>query len=90
MRRECRKLHSSGVEEPIGGDEQGVGTIDCNSGERSLDVRVGTGVEDPNFKPDCAGSFGDMLGRKRIFLLGVAVFGLLPELAGEIGDEDSS
>src|SRR5262249_6517745 len=57
MRRECRKLNSSSVEESIRGDKQGVSMTECNSGEGRLDLAASTGLVDLNLKPDCAGGF---------------------------------
>src|SRR5262249_36550906 len=57
VRCECRKLDSSGGEEPVRTDEKGVGTIECHGGEGRFDLAAGAGVENLNLKPDCAGRF---------------------------------
>src|SRR4029453_8242846 len=56
-RGECRKLDSSGVEEPVGGNEECVGPVARNSGEGRLDLPAGAGVDDLNLQSEGACSF---------------------------------
>ena len=60
MRRECRKLDSSGVEEPVGGNEECVGPVARNSGEGRLDLPASANVDDLNLQSEGACSFRDV------------------------------
>ena len=44
-RRERRKLDAPADEEPVGGDEEGVGPVAHEGGEGRLDLAAGAGVE---------------------------------------------
>jgi len=51
-RGEGRQLNAPGVEEPIGGHEEGIGAIASDACERRIDLAAGAGVKEMDFKPD--------------------------------------
>src|SRR5262249_37603771 len=53
-RRECRKLDSSGVEEPLRGDEQGISTLLCTTAEGRLPPAARPAVDDLNLQSEGA------------------------------------
>ena len=56
-RRERRKLDAPAAEEPIGSDEEGVGPVAHEGGERCLDLAAGAGAEHLNLQSNGACSF---------------------------------
>ena len=56
-RRERRKLDAPAGEEPVGGDEEGIGPVAHEGGEGCLDLAAGAGVEDLNLQSEGACSF---------------------------------
>ena len=68
--RERRKLHAPADEEPVGGDQEGVGPVAHEGGESRIDVAAGTGVEGLNLHSESAGSLryvsSDGLGGRSI------------------------
>src|SRR5262249_6224437 len=56
-RRERRKLDAPASEEPIAGNEEGIGPVACDSGEDRLDFPAVAGVEGLDLQSDGAGSF---------------------------------
>jgi hypothetical protein len=54
MRRERRELDAPAAEEPVGGDEEGVGTVAHESGEGCLDLAAGARVEYLNLQSEGA------------------------------------
>src|SRR5262249_51580457 len=55
-RRKRRKLDTPAVEEPIAGNEEGIGAVARESGEGRLDFALCAGLEDLNLQSECAGS----------------------------------
>ena len=53
-RRERRKLDAPAKEEPVGGDEEGVGPVAHEGHEGRLDFAAGAGIEDLNLQSDGA------------------------------------
>src|SRR5262249_40666358 len=62
--RESNKLDTSADEEYVGGDEQGVGSVAHEGGERRLDFAAGAGVEELNLKADGARRFRYLTSRR--------------------------
>ena len=56
-RRERRKLDAPADQEPVAGDQEGVGPLAHESGEGRLDLAAGAGVEDRNLQSEGACRF---------------------------------
>ena len=55
--RERCKLDAPADEEPVGGDEEGIGPVAHEGGKGRLDLAAGAGVENLNLQPESACSF---------------------------------
>jgi len=56
-RSKCRKLHAPADEEPVRGNEEGIGPVAHEGGEGRLNLAAGASVEHLNLQSDSAGSF---------------------------------
>ena len=56
-RRERRNLVAPAEEEPVGGDEEGIGPVAHDGDEGRLDFAAGAGIEDLSLQSDGARSF---------------------------------
>jgi hypothetical protein len=50
-------LYAAAVEEPVGGDEEGIGALERKTGKGRIDLADRRGVEDMDLQPDGRGGF---------------------------------